>query len=150
MPGEILFSRLVGPPRRAIFFTTPYIFGPEARSQLERALRIQEEDFLQSPAALLFPPERHFAESQKELALFWAEYIRQGEKASLGESAAIPGCSARSLPPPRQYGRGGAGACGNAFPHQGRAGSKEQARLDERLRIRRERRVMGLDETEEP
>ena len=90
VPGEILFSRLVGPPRRAVFFTTPYIFGPEARTQLERALRIQEEDFRQSPAALLFPPERHFAESQKELALFWAEYIRQGEKAGLGESAAFP------------------------------------------------------------
>ena len=90
VPGEILFSRLVGPPHRAIFFTTPYIFGPEARTQLERALRIQDEDFLQSPAALLFPPERRFAESQKELVFFWAEYIRQGEKASQEDSTAFP------------------------------------------------------------
>lgn len=98
VPGEILFSRLVGPPNQAIFFTTPYIFGPEARTQFERALRIQEEDFLLSPAALLFPPERRFAESQKELVFFWAEYIHQGRDLSLGKSPAILDAPPRSFP----------------------------------------------------
>lgn len=55
-PGEVFFSRLVGPPDAAIFFTTPYVFGPEARTQLERVLRLQEEDFRLSPAAFRFPP----------------------------------------------------------------------------------------------
>lgn len=87
VPGEIFFSRLVGPQHRAIFFTTPYIFGPEARTQFERALRIQEEEFRLSPAASRFPPERHFAESQKELALFWAEYILQGKNLRPEESS---------------------------------------------------------------
>jgi hypothetical protein len=67
VPGEIFFSRLVGPQHRAIFFTTPYIFGPEGRTQFERALRIQEEEFRLSPAASRFPPERYFAESQRQI-----------------------------------------------------------------------------------
>ena len=79
-PGEILFSRLVGPPRSAILFTTPYVFGPEARAEFERILRLQEEDFRLMPAASRFPPERAFAESQKEFALFWAEYALVGER----------------------------------------------------------------------
>jgi len=86
-PGEVFFSRLVGPPHAAVFFTTPYIFGPEARTQFERVLRLQEEDFRLSPAASRFPPGRAFPESQKELALFWAEYILRGK--DIGRQASL-------------------------------------------------------------
>jgi len=90
VPGEIFFARLVGPKHRAIFFTTPYIFGPEARTQFERALRIQEEEFRRSPSASRFPSERHFAESQKEAALFWGEYILRGKNLGPQEPILFP------------------------------------------------------------
>lgn len=42
-------------------------------------MRLQEEDFRRrSLLASLFPPERHFAESQKAAAPFWAEFIIAG------------------------------------------------------------------------
>jgi hypothetical protein len=79
-PGDICFVRRIGSPDRSIFFTTPYVFEPEARAQFKRAVLTQEKDFKKSPRAPLFPAVRHFAESQKEAAHFWAWYILQGEK----------------------------------------------------------------------
>ena len=79
-PGEIWFARRVGLPDRSIFYTTPYIYEPETCAQFKRAVLTQEKDFKKSPRAPLFPTERHFAESQKETAPFWAWYICQGEK----------------------------------------------------------------------
>jgi len=78
VPGEIWFSRLIGPPDKALFYTTPYIYDPETKARFMRAVRIQEKDFSRGPLASRFPPERHFAESQKKAALFWAEFIHQG------------------------------------------------------------------------
>lgn len=78
--GEIWFARRVGFPDRSIFYTTPYIFNPESRSELRRIVKLQKEDFSRSSRAELFPAERHFAESQKEAALFWAWYILYGQK----------------------------------------------------------------------
>ena len=82
-PGEIWFARRVGPPDRSIFYTSPYIYEPETCAQFKRAVLAQEKDFKKSPRAPLFPAERHFAESQKETALFWAWYILQGEISNL-------------------------------------------------------------------
>jgi len=79
IPGEIWFGRLVGPPEEALLYTTPYIYDPETRAQFKRAVRLQEEDFRRrNPLASSFPRERHFAESQKEAASFWAEFIVHG------------------------------------------------------------------------
>jgi len=79
-PGDICFTRRIGSPDRSIFFTTPYIFEPEAREQFKRAVLAQEKDFKMGPRAPFFPPGRHFAESQKEAAPFWAWHSLQGEK----------------------------------------------------------------------
>jgi hypothetical protein len=79
VPGEVWFGRLVGPPDQALLYTTPYVYDPESRGQFERAVRLQAKDFsIRSPRASLFPPERHFAESQKATAPFWAEFILLG------------------------------------------------------------------------
>jgi hypothetical protein len=75
IPGEIWFSRRVGTPNRSIFYTTPYIFDPETRTQFKRVVKVMEKDFKKGPRASLVPAERHFAESQKEAAVFWTEYI---------------------------------------------------------------------------
>jgi hypothetical protein len=76
VPGEVWFGRLVGPPDKALFYTTPYVYDPQTRARFERAVRLQVKDFgRRSPLASLFPPERHFAESQKAAAPFWAEFI---------------------------------------------------------------------------
>ncbi len=79
VPAEVWFGRLVGPPHQALFYTTPYIYSPKSRDQFERAVRLQAKDFsFRSRIASLFPPERHFAESQKAAAPFWAEFILTG------------------------------------------------------------------------
>jgi len=78
VPGEVWYIRLVGPADGAIPYTTPYLYDPEAKAKFKRAVRIQEKDFSAGPRASLIPRERHFAESQKEAALFWAEFIYRG------------------------------------------------------------------------
>ena len=85
-PGEIWHVRLVGPPQMALCFTTPYVYPRDARGQFERAVWIQKGDFRRSPLGSRFPPERHFAESQKAAALFWAEFIYRGKEPSLSGS----------------------------------------------------------------
>ena len=84
-PGEIWFARRVGTPDRSIFYTTPYIYEPETLAQFKRAVLTQEKDFRKSPRAPLFPTKRHFAESQKETAPFWAWYICQEEMTDLSQ-----------------------------------------------------------------
>ncbi len=84
-PGEVWFARRVGTPDQSIFYTTPYIFEPETRAQFKRAVKIQEKDFKRSPQAKNFPPNRHFAESQKEKAHFWVWYICRGEMSQLSQ-----------------------------------------------------------------
>jgi len=72
---EIWFTRLLGPPDMAFSYTTPYVFDRGARGQFERATRKMASDFLSNPLSAGVTSERVFAESQKEAALFWAEYI---------------------------------------------------------------------------
>jgi hypothetical protein len=79
VPGEIWYCRLIGPPEQTICYTSPYIYGAEGKTQFTRAIRIQDEDFSRGLYASRFPAERHFAESQKEAALFWMEYIYRGK-----------------------------------------------------------------------
>ena len=78
VPGEVWYIRLVGPADGAIPYTTPFMYDPETKAKFLRSVRIQEKDFSAGPRASLIPRERHFAESQKEAALFWAEFIYRG------------------------------------------------------------------------
>lgn len=83
--GEIWYTRRVGSPDQSIFYTTPYIFEPESCAQFTRAVLAQGDDFKKSHAALLFPAERHFAESQKGAAHFWAWHILQGNRTAVSQ-----------------------------------------------------------------
>lgn len=76
--GDIWYSRRVGFPDRSILYTTPYIFKPESREGLEHIVEMQVKDFSRGPRAELFPPERYFAETQKQSVLFWADYFVHG------------------------------------------------------------------------
>lgn len=97
--GEIWFTRLIGPPDRALSYTTPYVFEPDTRGQFERVVRRQVQDFLKSPLSIGVPAERMYAESQKASALFWAEYIYAGNNASPTMLSSVPSeWPARSLP----------------------------------------------------
>jgi hypothetical protein len=91
VPGEIWYTRLVGPAEEALSYTTPFVFDPGSKAQFERAVRIQERDFSAGPRADLFPRERHFAESQKEAVLFWAEFIFRGLTADMSDLSEPPG-----------------------------------------------------------
>ena len=74
-PGEIWFARRVGTTDRSIFYTTPYIYGPETRTQFKKVVKAMEKDFKKIPWASMIPAERHLAESQKEAVELWAEFI---------------------------------------------------------------------------
>lgn len=87
-PGEIWFTRRVGTPDRSIFYTTPYIYDPESHTQFKRVVKIMEKDFKKGPRASMAPPDRHFAESQKEAVVFWTEYIVRSETPDL---SCLPG-----------------------------------------------------------
>jgi len=78
--GEIWYAQRVGRPERSIFFTTPYIFAPEAKPGLRRACKMQEKDFIQGPEGALFPADRHFAESQKKATPFWVWFVLRKEE----------------------------------------------------------------------
>ena len=88
--GEIWFTRLIGPPDRALSYTTPYVFESDTRGQFEPVVRRQAKDFLKSPLSIGVPSERLFAESQKASALFWAEYIYMGNNASPTMLSSVP------------------------------------------------------------
>jgi hypothetical protein len=75
VPGEVWFARRVGAPERSIFYTTPYIFEPDTLAHFKKAVKAIEKDFEKNPWASSVPPDRLFAESQKEAAIFWAEYL---------------------------------------------------------------------------
>jgi hypothetical protein len=85
--GEVWYARRVGSPDHSIIYTSPYVFGPEARTEFRRAMKKQKEEFSRSSLAELFPPERHFAESQKDAAPFWAWYILYGPEVDGASSA---------------------------------------------------------------
>jgi SEC-C motif len=79
--GEIWYTRLLGPPERALSYTTPYIYEPETRAQFKRGVDGIAKDFLKNKLSIGVPSERLFAESQKQSALFWAEYIHTANSA---------------------------------------------------------------------
>jgi len=88
--GEAWYTRLLGPPERAMSYTTPYVWGPESRAQFERAVRGLARDFTKSRLSIGVPADRLFAESQKELAVFWADYILVGHSASREMLSSVP------------------------------------------------------------
>jgi hypothetical protein len=91
IPGEIWYTRLIGPVGDALSYTTPYVFDPESKSQFARAVRRQAEDLAAGPRAADYPRERHFAESQKDAVLFWAEFIQVGLSMDESGPFEIPG-----------------------------------------------------------
>jgi hypothetical protein len=88
--GEVWYTRLLGPPERALSYTTPYVYEPETRAQFERGVRGLAKDYLKSQLSIGVPADRLFAESQKESALFWAEYIRVSNSPSRPMLSSVP------------------------------------------------------------
>ena len=91
-PGEreVWYTRLLGPPEKALSYTTPYIYEPWTRAQFERGVRGLAKDFGRSKASIGVPADRLFAESQKESAPFWAEYTRVGNSPSREMLSSVP------------------------------------------------------------
>jgi hypothetical protein len=88
--GEIWYTRLIGLPERALCYTTPYVYEPESRAQFKRGVNGLVEDFHKSELSIGVPPDRLFAESQKDSALFWAEYIHVSENAPREMLSSVP------------------------------------------------------------
>jgi hypothetical protein len=88
--GEVWYTRLLGPPERALSYTTPYVYEPETRAQFERGVRGLTNDYRKSQVSIGVPADRLFAESQKESALFWAEYIRVSNSPSRTMLSSVP------------------------------------------------------------
>ena len=91
VPGDIWYTRLIGPVEGALSCTTPYVFDPESKIQFARAVQLQAKEFAAGPRAAHFPRERHFAESQKDAVLFWVEFIHRGLNDDDSEPFWIPG-----------------------------------------------------------
>ena len=89
--GEIWYTRLIGPPERALCYTTPYVYEPETRAQFKRGVDRHFDDFLKNPLSIGVPSERAFAESQKHSALFWTEYIHFSNNAPPAMRSSVPG-----------------------------------------------------------
>jgi len=96
--GEIWFTRLIGPRDHALSYTTPYIYEPETRGLFDRAVRAQTKEYFVSPRSVIVQPERLFAESRKEFALFWAEYIHVAETGQREAFSQVPAVAAPRLP----------------------------------------------------
>lgn len=88
--GEVWYTRLLGPPERALSYTTPYLWEPETRAQFERTVRRITNDFLKDKRSIGVPADRLFAESQKESAVFWADYILYSNSAAREMLSSVP------------------------------------------------------------
>jgi hypothetical protein len=88
--GMVWYTRLVGPPERALSYTTPYVFDPETRAQFERGVRGLAADFAKSEISIGVPSDRLFAESQKAAVPFWAEYIRVSNMENPERLSSVP------------------------------------------------------------
>ena len=87
---EIWYTRLLGTPERALSYTTPYAYGPETRAQFKRGVDGLLDDFLKDPGSIGVPADLIFTESQKQSALFWAEYIHVSNNAPAEEFSSVP------------------------------------------------------------
>jgi hypothetical protein len=65
--------------------------GPESRTQFEGAGRRIVNVFIKDKRSIGVPADRMFAESQKESALFWADYILYSNSASREMLSSVPG-----------------------------------------------------------
>jgi hypothetical protein len=88
--GEIWYTRLIGLPERSLCYTTPYVYKPETRAQFKRGVNGHVNDFLKSELSIGIPADRIFAESQKQSALFWAEYILVSNNAPRDVLSSVP------------------------------------------------------------
>ncbi len=88
--GDVWYTRLLGPPEQTLSYTTPYVWGAETRAQFERAVRRITNDFLKDKRSIGVPADRLFAESQKQSAAFWAEYILYSNSDRREELSAAP------------------------------------------------------------
>lgn len=96
--GEIWYTRLIGTPDEALCYTTPYVYEPESRAQFKRGVDGLTKDFLKSETSIGVPADRLFAESQKQSALFWAEYIHSANNALAETLYSAPGEWPRRFP----------------------------------------------------
>jgi hypothetical protein len=71
-------------------YTTPYVYETETRAQFKRGVNGHVEDFLKSPFSIGVPAEHLFAESQKQSALFWADYIHISNNAPAEMLSSVP------------------------------------------------------------
>jgi hypothetical protein len=88
--GEIWYTRLLGPPEQALSYTTPYVYEPETRAQFRRGVDGHMADFLKSPVSIGVSAGNMFGESQKQSALFWAEYILVSNNATAEMLSSVP------------------------------------------------------------
>lgn len=88
--GEIWYTRLLGLSERSLSYTTPYVYEPETRAQFKRGVNGHVNDFLKSKLSIGIPADRLFAESQKQSALFWAEYILVSNNAPRDVLSSVP------------------------------------------------------------
>lgn len=88
--GDVWYTRLLGPPEKALSYTTPYVWGPETREQFERGVKRMAKDFGTSKQSIGVPADRLFAESQKQSALFWAEYLRASNRPGREAISSVP------------------------------------------------------------
>jgi hypothetical protein len=96
--GEIWYTRLIGSADKALCYTTPYVYEPESRAQFKRGVEGMAKDFLKNQLSIGVPADRLFAESQKQSALFWAEYIHTANNAPADMLSSVPGEWTRRFP----------------------------------------------------
>ncbi len=96
--GEIWYARLIGPPDKALCYTTPYVYDPESRADFKRGVDGIAKDFFKNELSIGVPPDNLFAESQKQSALFWAEYVHAANRAPAEMLSSVPREWPRELP----------------------------------------------------
>lgn len=90
-PGEIWYTRLLGPPDGAITYTTPYVYDPGSRDQFKRGVSGLYKDFIKDPLSIGVPADFLFAESQKQSAFFWMDYILACNAGPRDMLSSVPG-----------------------------------------------------------
>lgn len=74
--GAVWYVRLVGIPEEAYIFSAPYVFHPQARRGIEKAVK-EQMDELREKLDQDLPAEVLFSEMCKMLVPFWAGYFTE-------------------------------------------------------------------------
>jgi len=76
-PGEIVFARLVGPPDRSYFLTSPYFFKAENRPHFRDMLGFQRDTYLSELGLSTMAVEVLRRESYKSMLPTWLRLIKE-------------------------------------------------------------------------